>query len=198
MATSTRSEDRRIQRTRQLLQQASIAVMQEKGFKATSIQEIAERANVSRGTFYAHFEDKYALLETLLREVFQNLISPLPPVSQWSRDSLHLLMRLLLEHFRDVQRHCHPLGVIDPLIEQLFQEELAGLLLTWLRQKGGEEMRASVPEETIAGTMSWSMLGAALQWSKQPGAISAAQMAEQVLLTLMEGVGHLAPSVLSE
>ena len=67
MAISSRSEDRRIQRTRQLLQQASIEVMQEKGFKATSVQEIAERANVSRGTFYAHFVDKYALVESLLR-----------------------------------------------------------------------------------------------------------------------------------
>ena len=85
MAISSRSEDRRIQRTRQLLRQASIDVMQEKGFKAMSIQEIAERANVSRGTFYAHFVDKYALLESLLREEFQNLIHPLPPVSQWNR-----------------------------------------------------------------------------------------------------------------
>jgi len=72
MATSSKSEDRRIQRTRQLLRQASIDVMQKKGFRARAFQEIAERANVSRGTFYAHFVDKYALLESLVREEFQN------------------------------------------------------------------------------------------------------------------------------
>ncbi|MBO0793113.1 MAG: helix-turn-helix transcriptional regulator, partial [Ktedonobacteraceae bacterium] len=128
MAISSRSEDRRIQRTRQLLQQASLDVMQEKGFKATSIQEIAERANVSRGTFYAHFVDKYALLESLLHEeLFQSLISPLPPVSLWDKKTLHCFIRLLLEHFRDVERQCHPLGVIDPLIERFFQKALAGL-----------------------------------------------------------------------
>jgi AcrR family transcriptional regulator len=193
MAISSRSEDRRIQRTRQLLRQASIAVMQEKGFKATSIQEIAERANVSRGTFYAHFVDKYALLESLLREEFQNLISPLPPVSQWDKKTLHLLIRLLLEHFRDVQRHCHPLGIIDPLIERILQKEVAGLLLMWLKQKRRKEVRGTVPMETMAQTMSWAIVGTALQWSLEPDSMSSEQMAENVLQTLMEGVERLAP-----
>ncbi|GHO47640.1 TetR/AcrR family transcriptional regulator [Ktedonospora formicarum] len=197
MAISSRSEDRRVQRTRQLLQQASLDVMQEKGFKATSIQEIAERANVSRGTFYAHFVDKYALLESLLHEeVFQNLISPLPPVSQWDKKTLQRFIRLLLEHFRDVQRQCHPLGAIDPLIERFFQEAVAGLLLMWLKQKRREEVRGTVPMETIAQTMSWAIVGAALQWSLEPATIPSEQMAENVLLTLMEGVERLAPDAL--
>src|SRR6266700_1230476 len=191
MTTSSKSEDRRIQRTRQLLRQASIDVMQEKGFKATSIQEIAERANVSRGTFYAHFVDKYALLESLFHEEFQNLISPLPPISQWNKKNLHLLIRLVLENFSDVQRQCHPLGVIDPFIERIFQEELAGLLLTWLKHKRREEARGTVPMEIMAQTMSWAILGAALQWSLEPATMPSEQMAENVLLTLMEGVAHL-------
>jgi AcrR family transcriptional regulator len=198
MAISSRSEDRRIQRTRQLLRQASIDVMQEKGFKAMSIQEVAERANVSRGTFYAHFVDKYALLESLLREEFQNLIRPLPPVSQWNKNALHLLIRLLLENFRDVQRQCHPIGVIDPLIERILQEELAGLLLMWLKQKRRKEVRGKVPMETMAQTMSWAILGAALQWSLEPATMPSEQMAEHVLLTLMEGVERLVPDALPE
>jgi len=197
MATSSKSEDRRIQRTRQLLRQASIDVMQKKGFRATSIQEIAERANVSRGTFYAHFVDKYALLESLVREEFQNLISPFPPLSQWNKKTLHLLIRLVLENFRDVQRQCHPLGAIDPFIERIFQEELARLLLTWLKHKRRGEARGTVPMEIMAQTMSWAILGVALQWSLEPATMSSEQMAEHVLLTLMEGVAHLVPDVLT-
>jgi len=193
MAISSRSEDRRIQRTRQLLQQASIEVMQEKGFKATSVQEIAERANVSRGTFYAHFVDKYALVESLLREEFQNLVRPLPPVSQWNKATFQLLIQLLLENFRDVQRQCHPLGVIDPLIARIFQEEVARLLFQVLKHRSNAEGRGPVPTEIMARTMSWAMLGAALQWSLEPATLSSTQMAEHVSLMLMEGLERLAP-----
>ena len=50
--------DRRVQRTRQLLQDALISMMIEKGYAATTVQDIIGRANVGRATFYAHFADK--------------------------------------------------------------------------------------------------------------------------------------------
>ncbi|GCE29255.1 hypothetical protein KDA_47390 [Dictyobacter alpinus] len=75
MATPPKNVDLRAQRTRQLLWQAFLDIMQEKGFTAMSIQEITERANVHRGTFYAHFADKYALLEAILREEFRDVLT---------------------------------------------------------------------------------------------------------------------------
>src|SRR5215469_4534527 len=98
MTTQKRREDRRIQRTRQALQRAFVEVVQEKGealtslrqlekcFEATSIQEITERANVNRGTFYLHFTDKYMLADTVIREQFrQQLASALPNFARWDR-----------------------------------------------------------------------------------------------------------------
>src|SRR6266700_5592518 len=192
MATSPRSMDRRTARTRQLLRQASIEVMQEKGFTATSVQEITERANVNRGTFYAHFSDKYALLEALIREEFQHrVINTFPPISQRDRRTLHVLIQTVLEDFKSVYRQCHPLGIIDPLIVQVVQQELAGLLLTWLQQMRGKDARGVVPMETIAITMRWAIVGAAIQWSQEPTTMTSEQMAHDVLLVLMEGMTHL-------
>ena len=57
-----RREDRRVQRTRQLLREALFSLIQEKGFEALSVQDIIDRANVGRATFYAHFENKVDLL----------------------------------------------------------------------------------------------------------------------------------------
>lgn len=54
--------DRRIQRTRQSLQDALLALILEKGFEAVTVQDVIDRANVGRSTFYAHFQDKEALL----------------------------------------------------------------------------------------------------------------------------------------
>src|SRR3569833_2948800 len=55
-------EDRRVQRTKRLLREALFALIKEKGFEKLSVQDIIDRANVGRATFYAHFENKEDLL----------------------------------------------------------------------------------------------------------------------------------------
>ena len=55
-------EDRRVQRTERLLREALFALIREKGFEKLSVQDIIDRANVGRATFYAHFENKQDLL----------------------------------------------------------------------------------------------------------------------------------------
>jgi AcrR family transcriptional regulator len=54
--------NRRIQRTRQLLQTALLQLIEEKGYDAISIQDITEKANLGRSTFYLHYPSKDALL----------------------------------------------------------------------------------------------------------------------------------------
>src|SRR6266849_3955451 len=75
--------DPRVKRTRQLLQQAFLELFREKSFASITVQDIAERATVNRATFYAHFEDKYALLDSMIREQFQQVAaSKLPTASR--------------------------------------------------------------------------------------------------------------------
>ncbi len=50
--------DRRVRRTRELLQQALIALVGERRYEAITIRDIADRANVARATFYLHYTDK--------------------------------------------------------------------------------------------------------------------------------------------
>ncbi len=56
--------DRRIQRTRKLLSEALVSLIIEKGYEAVTIQDIIDRANIGRSTFYNHFENKEQLLFT--------------------------------------------------------------------------------------------------------------------------------------
>lgn len=68
--------DRRIQKTKDAIIQAFVGLMSEKNFEQITINEIADRANVNRGTIYLHYVDKYDLLdqciETHLNQLFQN------------------------------------------------------------------------------------------------------------------------------
>jgi len=64
-----KTQDRRVQRTRQRLQDALISMVIEKGYDATTVQDIIDRANVGRATFYAHFADKETLLFSRLEDL---------------------------------------------------------------------------------------------------------------------------------
>jgi hypothetical protein len=86
MTTKT-APDRRIQRTRQLLLDSLIALILEHDYDTITVQDIIDRANVGRSTFYSHFPDKEALLvsgaEALLT-VFDGFHSqPSPEQTSW-------------------------------------------------------------------------------------------------------------------
>src|SRR5215469_94292 len=54
--------DRRIQKTKRGLSQALVELILEKGYEQITVQDILDRANVGRSTFYAHYENKELLL----------------------------------------------------------------------------------------------------------------------------------------
>lgn len=55
-------KDRRTKKTRQLLRGALLALLKEKRYNEISVQDIIERADVARSTFYVHYVDKDDLL----------------------------------------------------------------------------------------------------------------------------------------
>jgi AcrR family transcriptional regulator len=80
--------DRRIQRTRKLLQDALLELIIEKGYDEITVQDVIDRANVGRSTFYAHFQDKEDLFLSefeMLRSQFEEHLAdiPMPDASPW-------------------------------------------------------------------------------------------------------------------
>src|SRR5690349_440792 len=63
--------DRRVLRTRDRLGDALVALMQEKPFDAITVQEVLDRAGVSRSTFYVHYKDKEDLFLSDLDEFLE-------------------------------------------------------------------------------------------------------------------------------
>lgn len=64
-----KKEDRRIQRTRSMLREALIDLIIEKGYAAITVQDIIDRANIGRTTFYAHYQDKEELLTEMTADL---------------------------------------------------------------------------------------------------------------------------------
>ena len=71
LAGSKKKTDARVRRTRDALGDALIALMQEKPFDTITVQEVLDRAHVSRSTFYSHYSDKDDLLMSDAEEFFE-------------------------------------------------------------------------------------------------------------------------------
>jgi AcrR family transcriptional regulator len=63
------SEDRRARRSRRLLKESLLELMQEKEFKDISARDITESADLNRGTFYLHYPDTQSLLNSIEDDV---------------------------------------------------------------------------------------------------------------------------------
>lgn len=75
MKMSFEHADLRVRRTRKLLWEALMAELSERAFEEITVKDICERAMVHRTTFYKHYEDKYALLEQGMREMYGALVA---------------------------------------------------------------------------------------------------------------------------
>lgn len=69
-----KATDPRTIRTRQLIIDAFNELLVTKGFEQMTVKDITERATINRATFYAHFVDKYALLEEVLTELIERIM----------------------------------------------------------------------------------------------------------------------------
>jgi AcrR family transcriptional regulator len=66
--------DRRVRRTRHALENALISLILEKGYDAVTIEEITDRADLGRTTFYLHFRDKEELLMTAIDTMIEDFL----------------------------------------------------------------------------------------------------------------------------
>ena len=67
-AMETGKIDRRRRYTLSVIREAFFALLAEVGFAKMTVADICRRADINRGTFYLHFEDKFALLDALIDE----------------------------------------------------------------------------------------------------------------------------------
>ncbi len=97
--------DRRVQRTEQQLREALIALVLEKGYDAVTIQDILDRANMGRSTFYAHYRDKEDLLLSGFQVLFDGFQKEYLQMSSPTSDPAQAGKDLSLFFFRHAGSH---------------------------------------------------------------------------------------------
>ena len=110
--------DRRIAKTKKAIYTAFLQLLNEKGYEATTVQDIIDLADVGRSTFYSHYPSKELLLDELCHYLFHHLFEREAHVS--AEDYLaHIFL-----HFRKNKDHVTSLLLSknDYFLRQLHKE----------------------------------------------------------------------------
>ena len=163
------SEDRRMQKTRKALQEALISLMFEKSYEAILIQEILDRANVGRSTFYTHFRDKNELLnEGLqgLQEFLRNMQRDTPDSSGKRYERVIGFSLAMFEHANDHKKLYRSLvgGPGWIIVRQRIEEILVQLMKDEARALFKRKASSEVPFELFIHFLGATFMSVLTWW----------------------------------
>src|SRR5512139_1794167 len=125
--------DPRVKRTRELIQRSFMEIVDEKGFNSLSVQDITARAGINRATFYAHFPDKYALLDYAIGEMFRAEIERrMLNVCEFRLENLRTLVITVCEFVAQIHSHTDREEQYQTLAEAQIRNQVYVLILHWL------------------------------------------------------------------
>jgi AcrR family transcriptional regulator len=173
--------DPRVARTQKLIRDGLASLLAEKNFESISVQDIAERATVNRATFYAHYTDKFALLDAMIREDVGGRLSQGNPLD--APDTRTMLQAVGKSVFDFVGSHkkCRIDRDFEPQFEQAIEAQLSEFLTAKF-------------ERCTALLISSALVGAAMNWRHQAPKSPPEPMITNIVGILVDGIDKHAGS----
>jgi len=200
-------EDRRVRRTRRALQEALRELMLRKAYDQITVQDVIDRADVGRATFYAHFRDKDALLMSefaAMREALRQRLTTGLRAREHASDEgrrgehgLHVA-RALFEHAAERRGEYRALvrSRSGGAILKLAHQELTSLLQEHLDEAVTHaRLQPVVPVEVTAQYAAGALLTLLIWWLNNDVPYTAVEMGQMFArLTIPAVAGSLGVS----
>ncbi len=185
------AEDRRVQRTRQLLRNALMELIIEHGYDAVTVQDITDRANLGRATLYLHYRDKEDLLLSSLEQTLEELkrrVDP-PSVERLAADEVGQPYLVAFEHAAENSTLYRILlsGHAAAPIARRFREYIAGNFKERMRMLF-PKYQGPTPIDVLANFVAGSLIMMILWWLEAGIPYSAAEMARMTQTMTSQGI----------
>ena len=154
--------DKRKQKSQKIIMTAFIELLKEKGIEKISMNDIAERANVNRGTIYLNFMDKYDLLDKCIEANFSQLMKDcqhaIADKKTLTKESLLLTFQYLENHFEFLNVLFQNVG-FSVFRKCMYDEIVKGLHQYYPSAAGSNIIRSEVAIQFLAsaitGVLEW-------------------------------------------
>lgn len=150
------TEDRRVRRTRELLEEALVALILEKGYETVTVQDVLDKADVGRSTFYAHYRNK----DELLLGAFDEMRASLEAHARGNGEDFSLGLFRHAQSYRRLYR-----SMVGKRSGNLFLDRLREHLSEHARERiGPGSPDAAVPLDVAVEYLVSSLLGLLIWW----------------------------------
>jgi len=171
--------DRRTLKTRQAIHEALYSLMQEKKYSKITIQDIIDRANVGRSTFYAHYTTKDELLLSSIEHILEMLNQYIKSYVETDGDKPRLIPVVeLFEHIKENSKAIK--GLMRSEGASMFFEKVQSYWNTkieeYLRLKLPPEKEPKVPVAILASHISGTFTNLLIWWINSKMVYSPVQM----------------------
>ncbi|WP_408892078.1 TetR/AcrR family transcriptional regulator [Paenibacillus taichungensis] len=194
MTIQKNDADPRVIRTRRLLQDAFASLIQEKDFESITVKDIAERATVNRATFYAHFVDKFEILEAKLMESFMRIInSRINGHEVLNEQTIQSIFLGVCDFHEGLSTMCkRRYTSLGAVFELQIKEKIQSILLSFIdKDKMPSSPNANLLINTASIMLSWGMYGAAYVWNNEGRPSSAESFVKQTMPLIMNGAKEI-------
>lgn len=178
--------DPRVVRTRNLIVDAFAYLLKIKDFNSITINDITNKATINRTTFYAHFPDKYALIDGYLTNGFIEFIyRRVESNATLNEETIKNIVISLCEFHEESNKRCvKSYDSISPHLEKNTKIQLENFLSQLLTKSCTESARRSLD---LAITMlTWSIYGVTYRWNMD-GRIESPQVLAEKILPMLKG-----------
>jgi AcrR family transcriptional regulator len=164
--------DRRQQKTRDAIFDAFSSLLSTKRYSKITIQEIIDKANIGRSTFYSHFETKDDLLKEMCTELFEHIFSKSLAMETTHDFSLAVkdtqtMITHILYHLKDNKKNI--IGILKSESGELFLsyfKQYLNELITLNMLNGVKQEKSKVPFDFLIEHIAGSFVGLIQWWIK--------------------------------
>jgi AcrR family transcriptional regulator len=185
-------KDRRVRRTERALRGAFVALVLERGYEKVSVEDITERADVARATFYAHYAGKDELLTSVFTELVDEVMTRLTlREGPWDVARTHMVEESYRHagELRDLYRVCLS-GAGDGRARDAYRAALIGSVeVNFSERVRGLGTAPNVPIEVMSRVFAGAHMALLMAWLDGELDYSAEQMARLEVETLILGLG---------
>ncbi len=175
-------------KTKRKIQTSFLNVLKEKHFMNITVRDITTLAEINRGTFYLHYQDKYDLIEQIEKQLLKGLelqLLRLKPDELLQEAEKGSISKLSVEMFRYIQLNAEVFRVLLGNNNQGFHRRLKTFFVNHFGEKITQNKsffhNLDIPEDYLSSFATSAFLGLVEQWLERGLAETPDQMADMYI-----------------